>query len=147
MDLQDLSTNCDFNEPGSVVMAFIGAMNLWEIESWQASQAASEAGTPAAYLEEVNLNMSQVFQAFCTPKERKNGRQGSFQHPPQYDPQNEKIESDSIAKNGKKAFVETQREAAFGGGAYRYTLTKPADRWLIDSVKRLRDETWENAVL
>lgn len=137
---------CDYEDPNSVLRAFIEAMNLWEKDSWELSQAAT-AEDPSAYQEDVNRNMDLVFQAYCTPKERKNGRQGSFQHPPMYDPAIESIESSSVAKNEKKAFVETNREAKLGGGKYRYTLLRQKERWLIDSVKRLRDEIWENSIL
>jgi hypothetical protein len=43
--------------------------------------------------------------------------------------------------------VDTDREAALGGGRLRYTLHRRGDRWLIDNVKRLVGDTWQRATL
>ena len=138
---------CDFGDPGSVVTAFITAMNAWEIAAWKAQRASRESGNQSAYQSPVLAEMNRIFRAYCTPKERKRGRKGSFQRPPEYDPDNEAIMDVAVDDGQRRAFVTTKRQAVLGGGAYRYTLHNRHGKWLIENLKRESDGKWINHIL
>ncbi|MGE0453974.1 MAG: NTF2 fold immunity protein [Vicinamibacteria bacterium] len=131
--------------PGEVVAAFIKAMNEWEVSSWEASRRARGTANPGSYWPEVTAALDRVFEAFCTPRERPQGRQASFQKPPEYDPSAEQILGSEIA--GDKAYVDTERKAVFGGGLLRYALQRRHGKWMIDNVKRKDGEEWARALL
>lgn len=137
----------DFDHPTSVVSAFIQAMNRWETESWQAERSCRTTDDPFSYQADVRAKMDAIFSSFCTPKDRKYGRNGSFQKPPEYDPQHEKILETEIDENRKRAYVTTYREAVLGGGRHRYSLTRRGNRWLIDTLKRERRGEWQSVIL
>lgn len=139
--------NCNFEDPASVVAAFIEAMNQWEIESWKASRDARDTADPASYQAAVLQNMNQVFATYCTDKDRKQGRSGSFQKPPEYDPATERTLSTSLEDDGKRAIVETERQAILGGGRYRYVLHRKGNQWRIDNLKYEYDGKWQQAIL
>lgn len=130
--------------PDAVVKAFIEAMHRWEVDAWAASRRAR--GTPQAenYWVEVGAACDQVFAHWCTPRKRAQGRNGSFAHPPEYNPASEHIVATRI--DGNQAEVESVREALMGG-ALRYRLRRQGGRWLIDSLKREEDGQWVAAVL
>ena len=146
---QDLP-GCDYDNPESVVMAFITAMNAWEKESFRLHREARGSADPASYHSMVLEEMQDIFAKYCTLKERPYGRHGSFQNPPEYDPQSEKIIGSGIdpepGKQGR-AFVETEREAILGGGVYKYVLYKKSGRWLIDNLKCEVDNNWVRHIL
>jgi hypothetical protein len=129
------------------VTAFIAAMNGWEIASWKAQRACRESDDPSAYQPGVLHEMIRIFANYCIPKERKYGRNGSFQKPPEYDPACERVVDVAIDDSRRRAYVTTQREAILGGGTYRYTLLARHKKWLIDNVKQEVDGTWNNSVL
>jgi len=91
--------------------------------------------------------MDAVFACFCTPKERKFGRLGSFAKPPEYDPAKEHVLETEVAENQKRAFVITHRDAVLFGGRHRYALVRREGKWLIDTLKRERGAEWQNAIL
>jgi len=133
---------CDYENPESVVAAFIRAMNAWEL--FAARHQKKEGSTPWPV---VNREMGQVFSRYCTPKERPFGRQGSFQSPPEYDPAREEIVVARI-ESPMKALVDTRREAILGGGEYRYVLHRVGERWLIDNLKfKEEDGSFSKAIL
>lgn len=138
---------CNFDDPASVVGAFIVVMNRWEIESWKARRDARDTADPASYQQVVLQNMNKIFATYCTDKERKQGRSGSFQKPPEYDPSSEEILSTTIDDNNKMAIVETERQAILGGGRYRYVLYRRDNKWLIDNLKYEYEGEWERAIL
>lgn len=131
--------------PQSVVAAFIQAMHEWELSSWEASRRARNTPDPASYWPEVAAALGRVFATFCTPRERPQGRQASFQKPPEYDSNAEHILDSGIT--GDRARVDTERKAPFGGGLLRYTLHRRDNQWLIDNVKRKNGDDWEPAIL
>ena len=138
---------CNFDEPGSVVAGFISAMYHWELDSWKAMRAAQNSDDPPSYQEVVKQRQTEIFNNFCTNKGRKQGRLGSFQNPPEYNPSSEKVSSSTIEPNGRKAIVETVRESRLGGGIYRYVLYRREQRWLIDNLTHEVDGVWEKAIL
>ncbi|PXA03342.1 hypothetical protein DDZ13_13040 [Coraliomargarita sinensis] len=139
------SSNCDFSSPESVTRSFIESMHQWEIESEQERRAARKTDDPASYQSKSMEKMNEIFLAFCTPKERKYGRQGSFQHPPEYDPEKEKITK--TKEEGNLAQVESEREAILRGGKYRYILKRMNERWLIDRLEHNDLDTWKPHIL
>jgi len=129
----------------SVVIVFVRAMNEWERAAWSARRSARDTDTPDSYWPGVAAALERLLAEFCTPRERPYGRLGSFQHPPEYDPELERVVGSRIA--GRKAIVDTDRKVALGGGRRRYTLHRRGDRWLVDNVKQLVGDTWQKATL
>jgi hypothetical protein len=72
------TSQCDFDDPASVVLAFVAAMNGWEVRSWQLQRACRDSDDPSSYQPDVLSEMAAIFALYCTPKERKFGRNGSF---------------------------------------------------------------------
>jgi hypothetical protein len=131
--------------PDGVVRAFIQAMHDWEVSAWQASRARQNDPSAAPSEAQVKAGLDAVFAEFCTPKDRPFGRAGSYQHPPEYDPERERVVGCTVRE--RKAEVETEREAVPGGGPWRYTLHLHNGQWLIDGVKWKDATTWKRGVL
>ena len=131
----------DANKPEAVVGTFIRAMNMWETYANRVSRERKADAWP-----EIHRSQKTVFDAFCTQKERKQGRNGSFQRPPEYDPDSERIVGIEPI-TGSKTHVVTERESILGGGRYQYVLLRQANRWFIDSVKYLDGSKWRNSIL
>ncbi|MDO5692463.1 MAG: NTF2 fold immunity protein [Pseudomonadota bacterium] len=136
---------CNYNEPTSVLEAFIGAMNQWELLSYKLSREYRSDENPSGYFEVTNKFMEKVFSLYCTPKERPYGRNGGFSRPPQYDPLTEKITFSQAY--GKKWHVETIRDHSLYGGKLLYVLQKSQGEWRVDSVKIMRGEKWCATIL
>jgi NTF2 fold immunity protein len=145
--MTDLAPQCDYENPSSVVTAFITAMNGWEFASWRAHRACRDSDNPGAYQTGVVQELNRIFAAFCTPKERRQGRGCSFQRPPEYDPARETVVTTVFEETRRRAYVTTQRDAVLGGGAYRYTLFMWHGKWLIDNVKYEEDGVWRSEIL
>jgi len=137
----------DFDDPASVVSSFIQAMNTWETDSWLAERSCRATGDPFSYQADVRTKVDVIFSDFCTPRDRNYGRNGSFQNPPEYDPQHEKTVETTVDKVRKRAYVTTHREAVLGGGRHRYTLIRRGGKWLIDTLKRERAGEWQSVIL
>ena len=133
--------DCNHDNPESVVLYFIAAMHQWELDSHTSRRAVRDSGDPASYQPNVAAAMADVFSQFCTPKPRPNGRNASFQNPPEYDPAHESIQSSEI--HGSTASVCTNRDAVLGG-LFRYTLKRIDSRWLIDTLKQCNDDGSES---
>lgn len=131
--------------PESVVVAFIRAMNEWELRAWDASRKARETPDPESFWPEITASLDHVFAEFCTPRKRPQGRASSFQNPPEYDPKTERILGSETS--GAKAHVDTERQAPLDGGLRRYVLHLRSGKWLIDSVKDQDGERWQPAIL
>lgn len=135
-----MSEEIDYSNPESVVRKFISAMNTWEIESHNLSKQGKG-------FEIITENMNKIFELYCTKKERPYGRNGSYQRPPEYDPETETIIKSTVEKQNK-ALVITSRNAILGGGIYKYVLYKKSGKWLIDNLKFEESEgNYTNAVL
>ena len=143
----DMLPDCDFEDPQSVVAALIAAMNAWVLTAWKAKRACRYGRDQSAYLSAVLTEMNRIFGAYCTPKERKFGRKGSFQRPPEYDPANENITNVEVDDDRRRAYVTTQRQAVIGGGTYRYTLHRKHGKWLIDNLKFKTGGKWNSHIL
>jgi hypothetical protein len=114
-------------EPVEVLRGFIAAMNRWEAESERIFKQPDGAlvtrfNRPAQEL---------IFDEFCTPKDRKYGRLGSFSMPPEYDPEHEEI-LEVRPVGPRRVEIETQRRSG-GKGRIQYVLLKTNGMWLIDS--------------
>jgi len=131
--------------PEVVVEHFIRAMNVWEIAAWKLARAARDTMTPASHQHQVTAAQIEVFAKHCTARERPQGRQGSFQRPPEYDPEREMIVR--VEVQGARAYVDTHRDAVLGGGPHRYVLHRCNGTWLIDSLKETVDGAWVPKVL
>ena len=143
----DALPKCNFAEPSSVVTAFIAAMNAWELEAWKVQRACRESSDPSAYQSTVIEEVNQVFNMYCTSRERKFGRNGSFQQPPEYDPASESIVDETVDNSQRRAYVTTKRRAVLGDGVYRYTLIEKRGKWLIDNVRFNVDGQWDKHIL
>jgi len=131
----------DANDPESVVENFIRTMNAWETYANRVSREQKADAWP-----EIHRSQKIVFDAFCTQKDRKQGRNGSFQRPPEYNPDSEVIVGVEPFTNSK-THVITERNAILGGGQYRYILLRQGKRLFIDSVKFLDGNNWQNSIL
>jgi hypothetical protein len=131
--------------PEHIVESFIRAMNAWEIETWESQRAAKGTAQPSAYQLASTRRLADVFLRYCTPRERLQGRNGTFQHPPEYDCEKETIHSVNV--NGSTAYVETKRVAVLAGGLYRYKLEKLKQRWLIDTLSVQTENGWQVTIL
>lgn len=60
-------------------------------------------------------------------------------------PDSERVVGSRI--DGRRAIVDTDREAPLGGGRLRYTLHRRGDSWLIYNVERLVGDTWQRGTL
>ena len=120
-------------------------MNAWELRAWELSRAARDSPDRTSHWPEVQATLDSVFAKHCTARKRPQGRQASFQRPPEYDPQRETIIRTEVDR--ELAYVDTERVAPLGGGAYRYTLHRRDDRWLIDNVKRRDGDRWVHHIL
>lgn len=132
----------NFDQPEAVVIAFIKAMNAWEL--FAAGNSKRERASASSG---INREMDAVFSHFCTSKDRAFGHQGSFQSPPEYDPLREVVIKSTI-ESARKALVDTRREAVLSGGEYRYVLHRTDGKWLIDNLKfREDDGSYSKAIL
>lgn len=143
----DTLPDCDFDDPGSVVTAFIAAMNAWEIAAWKAGRASRESADRSGYRQPVLEAMNRIFGFYCTQKDRKQGRNGSFQKPPEYDPTCESITDVKVDDGRRIAHVTSERQVALGGGTYRYTLYRRSGKWLIDNLKCKSGGKWIKHIL
>jgi len=140
-------TECNFDDPASVVSSFIAEMNYWEMDSWKAMRLSRDSVNPDTYQHNVRAAVDIIFDKYCTKKERPYGRQASFQKPPEYDPEKEHIISVQIESNKNKAFIETEREAVLGGGRFLYVLFRKEGKWLIDNLKHDNQGKCERYIL
>ncbi|GKW22373.1 MULTISPECIES: NTF2 fold immunity protein [Pectobacterium] len=123
------------------LIAFMKDMNNWE-NSYRDAFMANHGVNKEPYLIELN----DIFNKWCTVKERKQGRQVSMKvsFPPDYDPENDEIIDENIVKN--KASIVVQKHTGFEN-RYRYTLQFKNNEWRIDKKEWLDDDKWKQAYL
>ena len=134
-----------------LLSSFINEMNKWEIKC--SIIANDKTLTFEEQFNKQKKAVEEIFDAFCTKKERKQGRPStiSYGHDDSYiyDPEKEEIiEIYTDDKNSYKMFVETFREDPLDE-KFQYILIKKEGRWLIDS-KKIFDEDknkWNNISL
>lgn len=114
--------------PEEIVKGFIAAMNQWEKECDRI--AKKHPNTPVVGRFNVDA-MQTIFDEFCTTKERKYGRHGSYQIPPEYDPRQEKVIE---VRKCNRSRIEVNTQAA--DRKYTYVLLKKKGVWLIDNRKK-----------
>ena len=116
--------------PEQTLRGFIAAMNQWEKECNRIFKKAAD-NVP---VHEFNQDsMRAVFDDFCTPKERKYGRLGSFSTPPEYNPRNQKIVQVRQV-TARRVEIDT-KESTNMKRDLTYVLLKTKDGWLIDNRK------------
>lgn len=123
------------------LVAFMKDMNDWE-NSYRNAFMADHSVNKEPYLAELN----EIFNKWCTVKERKQGRQVSMKvsFPPDYDPENDEIFDEDVVKN--KASIVVQKHTGFEN-KYRYTLKFKNNEWRIDKKEWLDDDKWKQAYL
>ena len=135
-----------YANPAEVVRRFIADMHEWESQTLAAYETAKKSGQVEPFWESTRQTLEQVFSRWCTPKERKAGRLGSFSNPPEYQPDHEVILETDI-ESSRRASVHTQQGTGFKQKR-KYILLKKGDRWIIDSVKwQTHEGTWSNGIL
>ncbi len=118
-------------EPMEVLKGFIAAMHQWEKEC-NRIEKTSKSNAPVTRF---NLEaLAQIFDEFCTPKERKHGRAGSYGTPPEYNPRTQKIVAVREC-SARRVEIDTQETSGFKRNL-TYVLLKKKQGWLIDSRKR-----------
>lgn len=124
---------------------FILAMSNWELHYYP---EVREKGL-TALKEKMKQELDEIFESFCTKKERKQGRQISLlcSDPPEYSPSEEFLNS---ILSGRKLLISTQQTVGFKN-RYRYTLILKDNQWFIDKKEWLDDdngiERWRQAYL
>ncbi len=122
-------------EPAEVVRRFIADMHAWERQS-EADYKTSPPEDHQALWSRLRATQAEVFSLWCTTKKRPYGRQGSFGHLPEYQPEHERI-LETCLESPRCAAVHTQ-EGTGTKRKLRYVLLRQAGRWRIDS-KRYRN--------
>jgi hypothetical protein len=139
--------------PEETLRAFIHAMHQWELEEHQhSSNLRIRLRTETVSEEEISrmqqatlARQQQIFDRYCTPEPRPHGRQGSFGHPPEYDPAETIIEVEQ--RSPARLHIFTQQRTGFRHKR-RYVLLKQKGRWLIDSVQwQASDGSWQRDTL
>jgi hypothetical protein len=134
-----------YSQPAEVVRRFIADMHDWEIRT-AAARKNSAPENHVQFWEAANTSLAAVFARWCTPKDRKYGRLGSYQEPPEYQPYGEDI-LETVIESPRRACVYTQRRTGFGF-KQQYVLQKLAGRWLLDNVKwQASDAKWKAGTL
>lgn len=123
-----------YADPAEVVRRFIADMHKWELQTSASHRSAKMSGLETPWAA-THASLAEVFDRWCTPNDRKQGRLGSFRTPPEYQPEHEPV-LETTYESANRACVYTQQGTGFKHKR-TYVLLKKADRWLIDSVTRL----------
>jgi hypothetical protein len=121
-----------YTDPSRVVRRFIEDMHDWEARTLLEFRSL-DPSKAEAFWARTCASLGEVFARWCTPKERKLGRNGSFADPPDYQPEHE-VHLKTIVESPRRACVQTWQGTGFRHKRM-YVLLKKSDRWLIDSVK------------
>jgi hypothetical protein len=139
-DLADI----DDADPASVLRGFILAMHRWETEC---ARQCSACGVDQLDWTAIQQSQARVFDRYCTPKPRPQGRAGSFSASPDYTPQEALIDVEYV---GGRATLMTRKPP---GHALRYeaqyVLVRKNNRWRVDNKKTRPwgTQTWATSVL
>ena len=123
------------------LIAFMSDMNEWE-NKYRTAFMADHSVNKEPYLQELN----EIFEKWCTTKERKNGRQTSMKvsFPPDYDPVGDEVTDEAVMKN--KAYFIVQKHTGLEN-KYRYTLHYKNNEWRVDKKEWFDDVKWKQAYL
>jgi hypothetical protein len=113
-------------------------MHKWETESWEHMRRTRNDAQSNSYHSIVLQRMDDIFRKFCTAKDRPYGRQGSFQHPPEYDPSTEEI-LEVVEESPRRVVIKTKQHSAFQNFC-QYVLVSQRGTWRIDSRKFVRSD-------
>lgn len=117
-----------------VLKGFIEKMNIWELKYYPLFRNDGMS----SYKDNARKELDEIFEVFCTRKERKQGRQVSLScsEPPEYSI-DEKILANDFNKN-KCSFITQQNTGL--KNQYRYTLSFKNDEWRIDKKEWLDED-------
>jgi hypothetical protein len=113
--------------PEATLYGFIVAMNRWEGEAARLSKSRSQKAS-----EQLLDTMQAVFDAYCTPRPRPFGRNGSFNVPPEYNPQEEAL-LERVLERSNRAILITRNKRLLREN--RYVALKRGGKWLLDNKK------------
>lgn len=134
--MSDMSTTNEIQvgtpSPVQVLRAFMTAMNEWERNSYQEFEKVRNGdGDWISERQHRLQGINEIFAQYCTPKDRPLGRQGSFGHPPEYDPETEQV-LEIVEESKRRVVIYTQEGTRFRNKC-RYVLLCKGDKWLLDS--------------
>lgn len=139
---QTMELECDYSKPDDVVRAFIIEMAHWQYEATQAMQAAAQTSQPNSFWTAIETSMQEIFDRYCTPKDRPYGRQGgTFSQRDNSDVTVNIIEvvhetSKRCAVTVEQAFQHSYKNKQYTmSKKFRYILLKKSGKWLIDNRK------------
>jgi hypothetical protein len=108
------------SDPAEVVRRFIINMHEWEMRILSEYEAAAKSEQYDAFWTDARRSLEDVFSRWCTPKERRHGRLGSFANPPEYQPSHEQI-LETVNETPRRIIVLTRRIIGFKD-ARKYVL-------------------------
>jgi hypothetical protein len=147
LDWPDVSVTLseeDYASPEKVLRAFILSMHQWETDAY----AKFGGEDTDVDFEEVRKLEQAAFEPYCTEKERKYGRCGSFGNIPEYHP-DESLVSVTQKTKSRVEIVTRQGKSQISKYECLYVLLKKAGQFLIDSKKTrvAGSEKWERTIL
>ncbi|GMU62578.1 MAG: hypothetical protein AMXMBFR34_43410 [Myxococcaceae bacterium] len=128
--------------PSERVLAFIQAMNRWELDSWAAYRQVRSTPDPTAFSDQSARALGEIVREFCVAAQAEIHGATPFGRPPHHDPSTEQVVSERREPGGD-ALVETLRTGAvLGAGRYRYRLRKENGRWRILALEKEEQQNW-----
>lgn len=131
-------TEEDKKEIRNLIEVFIQKMNEWESFCWKIDE--DKTLTFDEKFQTQKLEVSKIFDKFCTKKERKFGKPTVISYGNEYDLEKEKItEIEEHSKN--KAIVYTETTDVALPSRFQYGVVKKNGKCLLDTKKRY--STWK----
>lgn len=127
--------------PAEVVVAFINAMNAWEISCYERARKVRGTDSSESEWAKFHIELLSIHALYLTLRKRVYAEQVSFQKPPGYDASKESVISCTI--EGKVALVQTMRVITLGSGQFQYKVRLIDSVWRIDNLKKLVNGTWK----
>jgi len=128
----------------NVLKDFILAMNQWEVHYYTILKENELINID----NEMKENLTQIFNKFCTIKDRKYGKPNNISvgNPPVYSPDEEFLKTEEL--KGNKVVIYTQQKTRVKY-QFRYTLQYKNEEWRIDKkeVYNKSEDKWEKYIL